>query len=120
LGQLQDDLDAIRKGTLTGTQAESTIQTDAAAVFASMGLSSDQISAIQADQQALQSDSGGSTATGSTSSTNRSDTASVLQSIHVYLVGIPGIGGFGMRGFGGSGFRSDGGGGSGMGFRGWR
>ena len=50
---MQDDLDAIRKGTLTGTAAVTQVQTDAAAVFTSMGLTAAQVSQIQSDQQAL-------------------------------------------------------------------
>ena len=55
IGTVQDDLDAIRKGTLTGTAAVSQVQTDAAAVLTSMGLTSAQVSQVQADQQALAS-----------------------------------------------------------------
>ena len=53
IGTVQDDLDAIRKGTLSGTAAVTQVQTDAAAVLTSMGLTSAQVSQIQADQQAL-------------------------------------------------------------------
>ena len=44
IGTVQDDLDAIRKGTLTGTAAVTQVQTDAAAVLTSMGLTSAQVS----------------------------------------------------------------------------
>jgi hypothetical protein len=103
VGQLRDDLDAIRKGPLSSTQAQTTIPTDAAAVLASMGLTQSQIATIQSDQKALQtaiqSASNSSTATtGSTSSFSGSDTASVMQSVGASLVGIPGFGGLGMRG----------------------
>ncbi len=52
IGAVQDDLDAIRKGTLTGSAAVTQVQTDAAAVLSSMGLTSAQVSQIQADQAA--------------------------------------------------------------------
>jgi hypothetical protein len=55
VGQVLDDLVAIRKGTLSGSQAQTAIQTDTAAVWTSMGLTSAQITTIQNDQQALQS-----------------------------------------------------------------
>ena len=54
VGALQDDLSAIRKGTLSGTAASTKIQTDQAAILQSMGLTQDQITQIQSDQQALQ------------------------------------------------------------------
>src|SRR5262249_26674817 len=54
VGQLQDDLLAIRKGTLSGAAATTAIQNDEAAILTSMGLSSDQVSQIQADVQAVQ------------------------------------------------------------------
>ena len=37
VGQVEDDLDAIRNGTLTGTAAVTQVETDAAAVLTSMG-----------------------------------------------------------------------------------
>ena len=40
VGQLQDDLQSIRKGTLTGTAATTAIQTDEAAILTSLGLTS--------------------------------------------------------------------------------
>ena len=55
LGTVQDDLDAIRKGTLSGTAAVSQVKTDAAAVLTSLGLTSAQVSQVQADQEALAS-----------------------------------------------------------------
>ncbi len=114
VGQVLDDLDAIRKGTLTGTQAQTQVQTDAAAVLASMGLTQAQITTIQSDQQALQAaiqantssstSSSSSTSTSSSSSSSTgSDTAAVMQSVEGWLVGIPGLGGFGMRGLRSSG-----------------
>ena len=54
VGQLQDDLKSIRKGTLTGTAATTAIQNDEAAILTSMGLSSSQVSQIQSDLQAVQ------------------------------------------------------------------
>ncbi len=100
VGAVLDDLEAIRKGTLSGSAAVTKVQTDAAAVLASMGLTQTQISQIQADQQAVQSASqASSTASTSTSS---STTSTTLQSVSPYLVGIPGVSGFGMRGVGGA------------------
>jgi hypothetical protein len=104
LGQLLDDLDAIRKGTLSGTQAQTTIQTDAAAVLASMGLTQSQIATIQSDQKALQAaiqsgtNPSATPTTGSTSSSSSSDPSSAMQSVGASLIGIPGFGGLGMRG----------------------
>ena len=101
---MQDDLDAIRKGTLTGTAAVSQVQTDAAAVLTSMGLTSAQVSQIQTDQQAL--------ATAIAADPNQpamtsgsSASLDTLQSVSAYLVGLPGVSSFGMggvsiRGFG--------------------
>ena len=123
IGTVQDDLDAIRKGTLSGTAAVTQVQTDAAAVLTSMGLTSTQISQIQADQQALASAIASdpnrpAVATGSSAS------LVTLQSVSAYLVGLPGVSSFGMgggvwiRGFGpGGGF---GGGGPHGGFTDWR
>ncbi len=107
IGQVQDDLDAIRKGTLTGSAAVTQVQTDSAAVLTSMGLTSTQVSQIQADQQALAAaiaaDPNAPTmTTGGTSSA----TLSTLQSVSAYLAGLPGISSFGagggvaIRGFG--------------------
>src|SRR5262249_17527064 len=53
VGQLQDDLDSIRAGKLTGSAAQTAIQNDQAAILTSMGLTSAQITQIQADQQAI-------------------------------------------------------------------
>lgn len=119
VGQVMDDLDSIRKGTLTGSQAVTTVQTDTAAVFTSMGLSQTQVTQIQSDQTALasamQANSG--TSTSSTSSiaspTSIAAIEATLKSVQAYLVGVPGVGGFGgggafggrdMRGFGGMGW----------------
>jgi antitoxin component of RelBE/YafQ-DinJ toxin-antitoxin module len=100
VGQVEDDLDAIRKGTLTGSAAVTQVQTDATAVLSSMGLTTTQISAIQADQQAvataLQSAMTSNSTT--TSSSSSSTTQSTLQSVSQYLVGLPGLS---MMGFGG-------------------
>ncbi len=54
VGALQDDLDAIRQGTLSGTAASTKIQADQAAILTSMGLTQAQVTQIQSDQQALQ------------------------------------------------------------------
>jgi hypothetical protein len=99
VGAVMDDLEAIRKGTLSGSAAVTKVQTDAAAVLSSMGLTQTQISQIQSDQQAVESakEANSSSSTSTTSAT----TSSTLQSVSPYLVGIPGLSGFGMRGFGG-------------------
>ncbi len=99
VGAVLDDLDAIRKGTLTGSAAVTKVQTDAAAVLSSMGLTQTQISQIQSDQQAVQSAKEANSST--STSTSSSTTASTSESVSPYLVGIPGVSGFGMRGFGG-------------------
>ena len=102
IGAVQDDLDAIRKGTLTGTAAVTQVQTDTAAVLSSMGLTAAQITQIQTDQQAvqtaMQANSSSSrrrstsTSTSSTSSTATiAATESTLQSVSAYLIGIPGV-----------------------------
>jgi hypothetical protein len=102
IGQLQDDLDAISKGTLTGSQALTTIQNDTAAVFTSEGMTQTQVTQIQADQtalgtaiQAAWSQAGGSTtSTGSNSSPSPTSIAAVkatMQSVQPYLVGVPGL-----------------------------
>jgi hypothetical protein len=104
IGTVQDDLDAIRKGTLTGSAALTQVQTDAAAVLASMGLTPTQISQIQADQTAVQTAMANSSSSASPStSTSTSTTESTLQSVTGYLIGIPGLQSGGMRGFGGFG-----------------
>jgi hypothetical protein len=99
IGAVLDDLDAIRKGTLTGSAAVTKVQTDAGAVLSSMGLTQTQISQIQSDQQAVQSAEQASSS--ASTSTSSSTTASTLQSVSPYLVSIPGVSGFGMRGMGG-------------------
>ena len=54
VGALEDTLDAIRKGTLTGSAATTQIASDQAAILTSMGLTSAQVTQIQSDQTALQ------------------------------------------------------------------
>ncbi len=99
VGAVLDDLAAIRKGTLSGSAAVSQVQTDAAAVLSSMGLTQTQVSQIQSDQQAVQSASQASSS--ASTSTSGSATSSTLQSVSPYLVGLPGVSGFGMRSMGG-------------------
>jgi hypothetical protein len=133
VGPLQDDLDALRKGALNGSQAVTTIKSDAAAVLSSVGLSQDQINRIQSDQAALASAiqaQSGQTAGSSASSTGSSASPTSLaaveattQSVQPYLIGVPGVGGPwigrlggpGIGGFGGRGM-----GGFGPRFGGWR
>jgi hypothetical protein len=123
VGAVEDDLDAIRKGTLTGTAAVTQVQTDTAAVLTSMGLTAAQVNQIQADQQAVQSamqansSSSTSSSTSSASSTSStSSTASIaateatLQSVSAYLIGIPGVSAIGIRGMDSGGFGGGGGG----------
>ena len=117
VGQVQDDLDAIQNGTLTGSQAVTQVQTDTAAVLTSMGLSQSQVTQIQSDQaavataiQANTSQSNGSTSTSVSSSASPTSIAAVnatMQSVQQYLIGLPGLGGpimvtggQGMGGFG--------------------
>ncbi|HEX3450532.1 MAG TPA: hypothetical protein VHS97_19910 [Isosphaeraceae bacterium] len=129
IGAVQDDLDAIRKGTLTGTAAVTQVQTDAAAVLSSMGLTAAQVTQIQTDQQAVQTalEANSSSSTPSTSSNSPASTSSTsstatiaatestLQSVSAYLIGIPGVStAVGIRGMGAGGF----GGGRGRGFGG--
>ncbi|MFI5461196.1 MAG: hypothetical protein ACHRXM_37800, partial [Isosphaerales bacterium] len=102
IGAVQDDLGAIRKGTLTGSAAVSQVQTDTAAVLSSMGLTSAQVSQIQTDQAAVETAIQANSSSG-TSTTTSSTTESTLQSVAAYLVGLPGLSGFGMRGPGGFG-----------------
>jgi hypothetical protein len=118
IGTVQDDLDAIRKGTLTGTAAESQVQADTATVLTSMGLTSTQVSQVQADQQAL--------ASAMASDPNRpavtagsSASLETLQSVSAYLVGLPGFSSFGMGRVSSRGFGPIGGGPRG-GFMDWR
>lgn len=121
IGAVEDDLDAIRKGTLTGTAAVTQVQTDAAAVLSSMGLTAAQITQVQKDQLAVQAamQANSSSTTSSTSSTSSpTATESVLQSVSAYLIGIPGVSAFGMRGIGGGGMGGGFGGGMGGGFEG--
>ncbi len=118
VGTVQDDLTAIRNGTLTGTAAVTQVQTDAAAVFTSMGLTAAQVSQIQSDQQALAAAiAADPNYPASTSSS--STTQATLQSVSDYLVGVPGVSSLGMRGFPGFGMGGPGGGPRG-GFMGWR
>ncbi len=130
IGALKDDLDAIRKGTLTGSAAVSQVQTDAAAVLSSMGLTSAQITQIQTDQQAVQtamqaSSSSSATTTASSSSTSSTsstptiaETESTLQSVSAYLVGLPGVSSAGIRDMNAGGFGGGFGGGMGSGMGG--
>jgi antitoxin component of RelBE/YafQ-DinJ toxin-antitoxin module len=103
VGQVQDDLDAIQKGTLTGTQAVTQVQTDTAAVLTSMGLTASQVTQIQSDQAALEtaiqanvSQANSSTTTSTSSSASPTSIAAVeatMQSVQQYLIGLPGLGG---------------------------
>jgi len=102
IGAVQDDLDAIRNGTLTGSAAVTKVQSDTAAVLSSMGLTSAQVSQIQTDQAAVETAIQANSSSG-TSTTTSSTTESTLQSVAAYLVGVPGLSGFGMRGPGGFG-----------------
>ena len=117
IGTVQDDLDAIRKGTLTGTAAVSQVQADAAAVLTSMGLTSAQVTQVQTDQQALASaiaaDPNRPAATSGSSTS-----VDTLQSVSAYLAGLPGLSGPGMGGGSIRGFGP--GGGPRGGFMGWR
>ena len=131
IGAVEDDLDAIQKGTLTGTAAVTQVQTDTAAVLSSMGLTATQITQIQTDQQAVQTameanlpSSTTTTPTPTTSSTSTSSTSSTatiaevestMQSVSAYLIGIPGVSSIGMPVMGGGGS----GGGIGGGFGGF-
>ena len=54
VGALEDTMDAIRKGTLSGTAAQTQIQSDQAAILSSMGLTQAQITQIQSDVTAVQ------------------------------------------------------------------
>jgi hypothetical protein len=108
IGTVQDDLSAIRKGTLNGTAALTQVQSDTAAVLASMGLSQTQIAQIQSDQAAVRTAIQANSS--SSSSTSTSTTQSTLQSVSEYLVGIPGLSVIAMRGYGGpGGYRGPGG-----------
>ncbi len=99
VGAVLDDLEAIRKGNLSGSAAVTKVQTDAASVLSSMGLTQAQILQIQSDQQAVQSASQANS--NASTLTSSSTTSSTLQSVSAYLVDIPGVSGFGMRGMGG-------------------
>jgi antitoxin component of RelBE/YafQ-DinJ toxin-antitoxin module len=133
IGQVQDDLSAIMKGTLTGSAAVTQVQTDAAAVLTSMGLTSTQISTIQSDQQAVETAIEANMPSASTTGTSTSTPSagsiaavqSTLQSVAQYLVGLPGVSSIGMRGMSmgqggnfGGGFDGGSGGGQGGGFGG--
>jgi hypothetical protein len=112
IGTVQDDLDAIRNGTLSGTAAVTQVQTDAAAVLTSMGLTSGQVSQVQADQQAVASAIAGDPNRPAVTAGNAANLGT-LQSVSAYLVGLPGISSFGMggvsiRGFGPGGGRRGG------------
>jgi hypothetical protein len=106
VGQVQDDLDAIQKGTLTGSAAVTQVQTDTAAVLTSMGLTSSQVTQIQSDQaavataiQASISQANSSTTTTTTTTTSSASPTSIaavnatMQSVQQYLIGLPGLGG---------------------------
>lgn len=111
IGQVLDDLGAINKGTLTGSQALAAVKTDTATVFSGAGATAGQVAQIQSDQVALATaiqsaqtpSSGSSTASSSTSSNTTAAPGSIaavqatLQSVQPYLVGVPGVGG-GMGG----------------------
>jgi hypothetical protein len=97
VGTVQDDVTAIRNGTLTGTAAVTQVQTDAAAVFTSMGLTAAQVSQIQSDQQAVAAAiAADPNHPASTSSSLTTQTT--LQAVSAYLVGLPGVSSFGTRG----------------------
>ncbi len=95
VGQLEDDLTAIRKGNLSGTAATTAIQNDEAAVLTSMGLSTSQVAQIQSDVQAVQSaiQSASSTTTTSGISTTTTDTSSTTTTGNTTTssMGAPGI-----------------------------
>ena len=125
IGAVQDDLDAIRKGTLTGTAAVTKVQTDTAGVLSSMGLTATQITQIQTDQQAVESDiaANSSSSTSSTPSPGSiAATEATMQSVSAYLIGVPGVSSVGMRGMAmggfGGGFAGGFAGGGGRGFGG--
>jgi len=105
IGAVRDDLDAIRNGTLTGSAAVTKVQSDTAAVLSSMGLTSAQVAQIQTDQAAVETAIQANSSSG-TSTTTSSTTESTLQSVAAYLVGLPGVSGFGTRGPGGFGMGS--------------
>ena len=71
-----------------GTAAVTQVQTDAAAVLTSMGLTSSQVSQIQADQQALAHGDRGRPECSRTVTSGSSATQSTLQSVSAYLIGI--------------------------------
>jgi hypothetical protein len=121
IGQVEDDLDAIMKGTLTGSQAVTTLQTDTATVWSSMGLTQSQITQIQSDQAAVtsaiqanwsSSSSSTTSSSSSTTSSSSSTTSSVsptsiagveatMKSVQSYLIDLPGVGGQSGGGYGG-------------------
>jgi hypothetical protein len=126
IGQVEDDLDAISKGTLTGSQAVTQVQTDTAAVLTSEGMTSSEVTQIQSDQAALwsaiqantsQSSNSTSSSSSSTSSSSSSTPApnsiagveATMQSVQQYLIGLTGFGG--LQTAGGGGFGGSGGGG---------
>jgi hypothetical protein len=111
IGQVLDDLDAIQKGALTGSEAVSAIEGDTASVFTSAGLNKAQITQIQSDQTALAtaiqsnaSQTSGSTSSATSSSASPTSIAAVeatMQSVQPYLAGVPGIGAPDPGAFGG-------------------
>jgi hypothetical protein len=115
IGQVMDDMDAVQKGTLSGSSAVTTIQTDTAAVWSSMGLTQNQITQIQSDQTALASaiqassgSSSSSTSSGASSSASPTSITAVeatMQSVQPYLIDVPGVGGVALNagGYGGPG-----------------
>ena len=105
IGQVMDDLDSIRTGTLTGSEAVTTIQTDTAAVLSSLGLTADQVTMIQSDQSALgaaiqdsmsQAPDSTSSSSSSPSPTSLAGVNATMQSVSAYLIGVPGLGSSGV------------------------
>jgi trimeric autotransporter adhesin len=119
IGTVQDDLNAIRNGTLTGTAAVTQVQTDAAAVLSSQGFTAAQVSQVQADQQALAAAIAADPNQPASDSSSSTATQATLQSVSEYLVGVPGVSSFGMRGISGFGM-GPGAGPRGGGFMTWR
>ena len=131
IGQVTDDLDSIRTGTLTGSQAVTTIQTDTASVLSSLGLTADQVTKIQSDQSALaaavqdsmsEAPDSMSSSSSSSSPNGLAGVNATMQSVSAYLIGLPGLGfsapfdlggqgagGFGGQAPGGLGFQGPGG-----------
>ena len=87
--QLQDDLEAIHKGTLSGTAATTKIQADQPPILTSMGLTSAQITQIQSDQTALQTAIQTASSSSTSSSTSTSTSTSTTTYTFLVLVGRP-------------------------------